>query len=203
MPKKVALALVGLFLTACAPAFGSAAVVGDEKVSLSTIQESVSQVINQRREAGSPNTQDVGGGELAQDQLRFHVISVIFAKAAKSAGVTVSASEFAAYRAEIVRSVGGEKGLLIPLTQNSIARKDFDLYLYDLLYQKKIGEKLVAGDATDQNVVAARTDAVNKLIQETFAANKVTVNPRFGIFDPKTTMITVEDYTNGALQPRG
>lgn len=203
MRKKVALMVVGLALTACAPAFGSAAVVGGEKVSLSTVQESVGQVINQRRLTGEANNNDVANGALAQDQLRFQIISLIFAKAAKKVGVSISPSEFSAFRSDIIKSVGGESGLTGPLTQNAIALKDFDLYLYDLLYQRKISEKLVPGASTDQNVVAARRDALNRLIQETFTETKVVVNPRFGTFDPTTTTFTFQDSTNGALAPQG
>lgn len=203
MRKKVALAVAALLLTACTPAFGTAAVVGDQKISISSVQESVSQIINQRSVTGEPDTGDVGSGQLAQDQTRFQIVSIVYAKAAKKVGVTVSPAELEAYRSEIIRQVGGEKNLIIPLTQNSIARKDFDLYLYDLLYQKKMGEKLVAGDATDKAVVDARVEAVNKVIRETFTENKVTVNPRYGIFDESTLLITTADYTNGALRPRG
>lgn len=201
--KTFALVALGLMLAGCTPAFGTAAVVGDEKISLSTVQDSVSEILQQRAALGSLDTGDAKSGELAQDQLRFHIVSVLFANIAKENGITVTPAEFIAYRDRIINSLGGEEGLLTPLTQNQIARGDFDLYVYDVLYQQKVGEKLIPGDENDRAVLTARGDAFNALVTKALTSTKITVNPRYGIFDPTTGFLTLKDYTNGALQPRG
>lgn len=202
MRKIVALGVIAVLLSGCTPNLGTAAVVGDTKISVGSVQDSVSQIVEQRRANGPSENTDIASGQMAQDQLRFQIISVVLAKAASQYGVRITPSELDASRTAVVNQFGSEKALLTALTQNQIARKDFDLYLTDVLYQQKLGEKLVPGDARDRAVSASRGDAVNKLTFETLAATKITVNPRFGIFDPTSGMLTMKDFTNGAVLPR-
>lgn len=204
MLKKVATgALVGALLTGCTSTVGTAAVVGDEKISVRTVQESVGQLIEQRRTAGVADPGDIANGAQAQDQVRFHIISIVLARAASENGVILSPAEIDNYRNGVIAQVGSKANLLAALTQNTIAKKDFDLYLKDVLYQQKLGEKLVPGDASDTAVAGARRDAVNKVMLTLLSSLKIRVNPRYGIFDPTSSSLTVKDYTNGALQPRG
>lgn len=202
MRKIVALGVVALLLSGCSSQVGSAAVVGDTKISVNTIQESVRAIVEQRRATGPTENSDIASGQMAQDQLRFHIISAILAKAAAQYGVVISPSEFDAYRQNVFTQVGSEQALVTALTQNGIARQDLDLYLTDLLYQQKLGEKLVSGDPNNREVVTARDSAVNRLTFETLANTKISVNPRFGVFDPTSGLLTMKDFTNGAIVPR-
>lgn len=201
--KKVAVAgLAAALLSGCTPTVGTAAVVDGEKISVNTVQESVSQLITQRRATGFSDPGDIANGTQAQDQLRFHIISIVLAKAAAKNGITLTPAEVDDYRNSVIAQVGSEANLIAALTQNTIAGKDFEMYLKDVLYQQRLGEKLVPGNATDPAVASARSSAVNKEMLTLLSSFKITVNPRYGIFDPTNSSLTLKDYTNGALQPR-
>lgn len=200
--KILALGVLAVLLSACTTNVGTAAVVGDSKIPVTMVQESVRAIADQRRAAGPSDNSDIASGQMAQDQLRFHILVLILEQAAARNGVTLLPSELSQARSEVLAQVGGEEQLAAALTQNGIARKDFDSYLTAILFQRKLGEKLVSGDANDRNVSAARTDAVNRLTFETLTATKIVVNPRFGVFDPTSGMLTIKDFTNGALIPR-
>lgn len=201
LSRKVVLGIVGASLLAgCTPTIGTAAVVDGEKISVASVQESVSQIVSQRQTVGQPDQGDVADGQQAQQQLRFLIISVAIAKAAEKNGVTISPAELDAYRAQVINQIGGERNLIAALTQNAIAQRDFDLYLEDVLYQKKISEKLVPGDANDSAIATARREAFQKTMFEVLSNLNIKVNPRFGVFDPASSALTLKDYTNGAVQ---
>lgn len=200
--KIVALGFVAVLLSACTPNVGTAAVVGDTKISVNSVQESVRAIVEQRRATSPTENSDIASGQMAQDQLRFQILATVLAHAAKQYGVTISPAELSSSRRAVLAQFGSEENLLMALTQNQIARKDLDLYLESVLYQQKLGEKLVTGDANDSAVASARSEAVNRLTFDTLGKTKITVNPRFGVFDPVSGMLTVKDFTNGALAPR-
>lgn len=202
MRKILALGVVAVLLSACAPNLGAAAVVGDSKISVDSVQESVRQIVEQRRAVAPTENSDIASGVMAQDQLRFKILAQIVELAAAKYGITLTPADLDASRRAVLAQVGNEQQLLVVLTQNQVARGDLDLYLKAVLYQQKLGEKLVSGDGNDRTVAAARSDAVNRVTFETLAATKIIVNPRFGIFDPTSAMLTIKDFTNGAVAPR-
>lgn len=199
--KKLVAALIGSTLLAgCTPTVGTAAVVDGEKISVASVQESVNEIVSQRAATGQPDQGDIADGQQAQQQLRFFIISLAIAKAAQLNGITITPAELSQYRASVIQQIGGEANLLAALAQNAIAKRDFELYLKDVLYQQKLSEKLVPGDATE--TATARREAFQKTMLSVLSDMKISVNPRFGIFDPTTSSLTLKDYTNGAVQPR-
>jgi len=201
-PKKliapIAVVLAALFLSGCSGSqFGAAAVVDGERITAATMEASVAGLMNQRRAAGEKDTGTIRTGEDARNTMRFHILSVMLRQVGESLGVTISDGERRQVRNQIVASVGGEDGLTIALTQNGIWSGDLATYIDDVLYQRKIGETLVPG--TGDEIESQRNDAVQKVMQAKLDQAKISVNPRYGVFDKSTGMLTSRDTTNGVV----
>jgi hypothetical protein len=200
---KIAVALLvsSLALSACgSPDARTAATVGDQTISIQTLQASVNEIIEGRRSAGEPDVSDLDSGDLTRDQLRFHVLSELIAIAARAEGVVVSNAEVDARRRAIVEQLGGEQNLEAALVQAGIASRDFRLYIYDLLYQEKLGDALVPGEGAE--VEAKRSDAVTAALLKAASDTKVVINPRYGSFEPTTGEILQNGPTPGPAVPQ-
>jgi hypothetical protein len=198
--KRISLALItaALVLSGCSGTqFGAAAVVDGEKISVATVEASVTGVMNQRRATGEQDTGTVRSGQDARDQMRFHIIAVSVRQLAEARGITISPGEKNEVRQQLIQSVGGDEGLLIALTQNAIAKADLDRYVESVIYQQKLGRQLLPGDTPE--VEAQRRDLVQAELAKKFRSAKISVNPRFGVFDAQSGLLLNRDNTNGAV----
>jgi hypothetical protein len=198
--KRISLALISsaLVLTGCSGTqFGAAAVIDGEKISVATVEASVTGVLNQRRATGEQDTGTVRSGQDARDQMRFHILAVAVRQLAQERGITISPGEMNEVRQQIIASVGGQEGLIIALTQNAIAEADLDRYIESVIYQQKLGKQLVPGEGPE--VEAQRREAVQAALDKRVQASTISVNPRFGVFDQKSGLILNRDATNGAV----
>lgn len=199
MIRLVAIATVAvLALSGCAGTqFGAAAVVGDETIEMSTVEASVTGLLNQRRNIGEQDSGTVRNGQSAREQVRFFILTTAMAQVAKARGITISEGEKTSLRRDFLARYGTPDALLLAMTQNGIAEADFDRYIEVVLYQRKLGELLVPGD--EQEVAAQRGEAVNNAVLEHMSKIEIKVNPRFGIFDPLNVTISERDDTNGVV----
>ncbi|NQW06238.1 MAG: hypothetical protein HQ476_02535 [SAR202 cluster bacterium] len=184
--KLIALAGVGLVLvlTACSGQ-SSAASIGDTEVPLSTVQDTINEILKERNKVETEDLTLAAGVELNTNAIRFHVISVIFDDIAEKIEMTVTDAELAARREDIISQIGSEDGLAFALVGAQIAPQDFERYIRTVLLAEKIGAALES-----QGETAADGSGIQNLIIAMGKEQKVDINPRYGSWDYETGNIT-------------
>jgi hypothetical protein len=176
-------------LTACGsgPAHpGAAAVVGDQKISVATLQHRVEQV--RAAQSKSPQAAQLieRSGKLSQETLSMLVQDRVIDKAAADAGITVSTAEVREAHAQTLQQFQGNEKQFeeAVLEQASIAPSGIDDYFRTTLQITKLTERLGFQPGSD-NATAAIIAAVAK----TAKSLGVHVNPRYGAWDPKRAVV--------------
>ena len=184
--KLIALAGAGLVLvlTACSGQ-SSAASIGDTQVPLSTVQDTINEILKERNKVETEDLTLAAGVELNTNAIRFHVISVIFDDIAEKIEMTVTDAELAARREDIISQIGSEDGLAFALVGAQIAPQDFERYIRTVLLAEKIGAALES-----QGETAADGSGIQNLIIAMGKEKKVDINPRYGSWDYETGNIT-------------
>ena len=184
--KLIALAGVGLVLvlTACSGQ-SSAASIGKTEVPLSTVQDTINEILKERNKVETEDLTLAAGVELNTNAIRFHVISVIFDDIAEKIEMTVTDAELAARREDIISQIGSEDGLAFALVGAQIAPQDFERYIRTVLLAEKIGAALES-----QGETAADGSGIQNLIIAMGKEQKVDINPRYGSWDYETGNIT-------------
>ena len=184
--KLIALAGVGLVLvlTACSGQ-SSAASIGNTEIPLSTVQDTINEILKERNKVETEGLTLATGVELNTNAIRFHVISVIFDDIAEKIEMTVTDAELAARREDIISQIGSEDGLAFALVGAQIAPQDFERYMRTVLLAEKIGAALES-----QGDTAADGSGIQNLIIAMGKEKKVDINPRYGSWDYETGNIT-------------
>jgi len=185
-----------LVLTGCSQV-GSAAEVGSTKISQATVQKSIDTGLAERAKVDTSGMQLETGAAFNRSQLRFHLISLLLADVAAEAKITVTKAEIDSRRAQIMTQIGGVTNLPKALVGASIASSDFDQYINLILQSEKLASAAVAAGVAQANTGAE----IQKLIVAKAAALKVTINPRFGKWDPATGDIVATDAASPASTP--
>ena len=196
---KRIVALVGagllVLLTGCSQ-MTSAASVGSTDISVSTVQKSVDAILAERAKVSTTGMTLDTGETLNRSELRFHLISLLLADVAAEKKLVVTPAEIQARRASIVSQVGGEAALPKALVGAGIASIDFPMYLSSVLYSEKLTALAVSQGATSANA----GNAIQAYVVATANRLKVTVNPRYGKWDPVAANVVAADSTSGAVQ---
>ena len=158
MESKVMKKLIGslvivssiFFLTACDA--GIAAQVGDSKISQSSVQNKVSEILAERRKFDTSQMQINVGEELNRSELRFLLISLIFEKIAAENNIKITQAMKDARKAEVYGQVGGIDQLPQALVGAQMAPSDFDLYIQSLLISEALVEKAKAANMPADNI---------------------------------------------------
>ena len=184
--KLIALAGAGLVLvlTACSGQ-SSAASIGNTEIPLSTVQDTINEILKERNKVETEGLTLATGVELNTNAIRFHVISVIFDDIAEKIEMTVTDAELAARREDIISQIGSEDGLAFALVGAQIAPQDFERYMRTVLLAEKIGAALES-----QGDTAADGSGIQNLIIAMGKEKKVDINPRYGSWDYETGNIT-------------
>ena len=181
--KKIVVVLgAGLLIlvTGCSSS-NSAATVGKTEIPLTTLQGTVSEIIKERNKVETTGMTLATGQELNVNSIRFHVISVLFDDIASKIKVKITDAEIAARRADIILQIGGEDRLAFSLVGAQIAPKDFERYMRTVLLAEKLGEALKANGDTSTD-----GSGIQKLIVGMAKEKKVTINPRYGVWNYET-----------------
>jgi hypothetical protein len=196
--KVVSIALISaaLLLTGCSQV-SSAASVGSVKISQATVQSSIDAVMAERNKVDTSQMQLEVGENLNRAQMRFHVLSELLNEVAAKLKITVSKAEIDTRRASITQQVGGEAGLPTALVGAGIAAKDFDLYLQSIIISDKISQGLEASGVPADQVGLA----IQKLVVDMATKNKVTINPRYGVWDAVNADVVPVDSAGSAVAP--
>lgn len=167
---------------------GAAAVVGGDRITVSTVQAQVADV----REAQSASPQTVQAadqsGQLARAKLHGLILDRVLDRAAADAGVTVSRAEIQQMRQSAAAQYKGEKGLRAAVLQERwIAPGQIDAFLREQIQLTKLGRALGADPSTP-----AGTKVLGDALSKASKALKVDVNPRFGKWNNQ--QIQLGDY---------
>jgi peptide deformylase len=196
--KVISIAAISaaLLLTGCSQ-ISSAASVGSVKISQSTVQSSIDAIIAERSKVDTSQMQLEVGENLNRAQMRFHVLSELLNEVAAKLKITVSKAEIDTRRASITEQVGGEAGLPTALVGAGIAAKDFDLYLQSIIISDKLSQGLEASGIPADQVGLA----IQKLVVDMAKQNKVTINPRYGVWDAVNADVIPVDSAGSAVTP--
>ncbi len=187
-------AVLALALAGCSQV-DDAASVGDTQISLDQLQTQVDSILAERAKVDTSQMQLQEGEELTRSQLSFLISNVIIEAIADDAGIEISKSDLDAYKIEIYQNIGGEEMLPSVLVNAAIAPEGLDAALRrDLILQKLTTAATEAG---------SDDAAVNSLIQKLFndKANelKISINPRYGVWDAETLSIVDKEPAGGAV----
>ena len=198
MKKILALVAVAttLLLTGCSQV-GSAATLGSTKISQATVQGSIDAILASRQGVDTSQMQLETGEVLNRGQLRFHLLTALLLEVGKEIKLSVSKAEIDARRQSIIDQVGGEEALPNALIGAGIAPKDFDQYIEAILISDKITQALTAAGVTEADMGAQ----ISKLVVAKAKELGVTVNPRYGKWDPAIADVVASDAAGTAVTP--
>jgi hypothetical protein len=192
------IAAAALLLTGCSQV-GAAATLGDTKITQATVQGSIESILAERAKVDITQMELETGEVLNRSQLRFHLFSAILRAVGEELKLEVTKAEIDTRRASILEQIGGVESLPSALVGAGIAPEDLDKYIEALSFSDKISQALVASGVTEdqigteiQKIIAAKADELG-----------VTVNPRYGKWDPAVADIVQSDPASSAVTPSG
>jgi hypothetical protein len=192
------IAAAALLLTGCSQV-GAAATLGDTKITQATVQGSIDSILAERAKIDTTQMQLETGEVLNRGQLRFHLFSEILREVGKDLKLEVTKAEIDTRRASILEQVGGVELLPSALVGAGIAPEDLDKYIEALSFSDKISQTLVAKGVTEDQIGTE----IQKLIAAKANELGVTVNPRYGKWDPTVADIVDSDPASSAVTPSG
>jgi hypothetical protein len=162
---------------------GAAAVVGDERVSTSSVEATATSV---REQAAEEELGELDGATLNRITVERAIRSLLTAELAEREGVTVSEGEVNDYLAEI-EAAGQSEQLNVDALNNGVPSTELRGEVRDFLLRQKVGEELVdgSGPEVEQERGVAVSDALVALAEEI----RVSVSPRYGTWDAQTVSI--------------
>jgi SurA N-terminal domain len=174
---------------------GAALVVDGDRVSVSEIQSRVTEVIEQREQAGAPAQE---AGTITQEQVRRMIVARILQRAAAETKVSVNQAEVDAQRRQLEQQAGGADAFGKQVAGANIAPGDLNGFLRDLLLGQKIGEAVVPNvqSPEQQQERAQKTD---ELVGRIAREMRVVVNPRYGQWNPER--FSIEPVDLGFVEP--
>jgi hypothetical protein len=192
------MAATALLLTGCSQV-GAAATVGDTKITQATVQGSIDSILAERAKVDTSQMQLETGESLNRGQLRFHLLSALLLAVGTELKLKVTKAEIDTRRASILDQVGGAAALPNALVNAGIAPADLDTYIEAISISDKISQALVAGGVAQDQVGTE----LQKLVVAKAKELGVTVNPRYGKWDPKVADVVASDSASSAVTPSG
>lgn len=197
MKKVISALLVAssfMLLTACDA--GTAAQIGDTKISINTVQSRIAEINAERTKYDTSQMQLSVGEELNRTEVRFLVISEIFKKLAVKSGIKITQAMKDAKKASILNSLGGSEQLGQALVSAQMAPSDLDLYIEAVLISDELSKKAVASGVAETEVGTA----VQQLVKELTKTEKVKINPQYGTWDPNQADLATFDSAGTAVK---
>ena len=166
---------VALLASACSPSLGgTAAVVGDDRIAVQSVQDDALAFL------------DLVPGQYSEGDVQLLVLerdiySKVLARAALDAGIGATTTEIDRDRATVYAAVGGRTGLVKRLAAEQqsqvVAPAQTEQWLKDRILYQKLAEKVAAGgDPTSQQAQQAVSDALTRAAKELH----IRVSPRYG-----------------------
>jgi NurA-like 5'-3' nuclease len=197
MKKVISALLVAssfMLLTACDA--GTAAQIGDTKISINTVQSRIAEINAERTKYDTSQMELSVGEELNRTEVRFLVISEIFKKLAYKSGTKITQAMKDAKKASILNSLGGSDQLGQALVSAQMAPSDFDLYIEAVLISDELSKKAISAGISEAEVGTA----VQQLVKELTKTEKVKINPQYGTWDPNQADLAAFDSAGTAVK---
>jgi hypothetical protein len=175
--------LAAAALSACggAPAHqGAAAVVGDERIPISTVQARVTALRDATVVAAAGGAVPEENG-LARRTVAELVLDRVIARALADRGLSVSEGEVDQQRAADAKMLGGDAALQRAL----VLRQGVDAAAIPSFYRQQLGIKKIAAAQGQDAQTPAGDAVVRKALAEAGGALRIDVNPRYGRWDPQ------------------
>lgn len=185
-----------LLLSGCSQV-GAAATLGSTKITQATVQASIDSIIAAREGIDTSQMQLETGESLNRGQLRFHLLTALLLATGQELKLSVSKAEIDTRRASIIDQVGGAEGLPKALVGAGIASKDLDTYIEAMTISDKISQALVASGVVKEQVGVQ----IQKLVVAKAKELGVTINPRYGKWDPTVADVVALDSASPAVTP--
>jgi hypothetical protein len=182
------------FLAACDA--GTAAQIGDTKISNETVQNRIAQINAERRKVDTSQMQLSVGEELNRTEVRFLVISEIFKKIAAKSGIKITQAMKDAKKASIYSALGGTANLSNALVSAQMAPADFDLYIEAVLISDQLSKNAQAAGVAEADIGTA----VQQVVLALTKTEKVKINPQFGYWDPASADLVSFDSAGTAVK---
>jgi len=194
--KSLALvfALIAFVLSGCSQV-NSAATVGDREIALKELQSQVDLILSERNAVDTSQMQLETGEDLTRTQLSYLISNLIIEELAKEQNIEITASELESYKSQIFENIGGEANLPNVLVNASIPSTGLEQVLRRDLVLRKISEKESAAGA-DESTVNSKIEA---LVTEKAKSLKVTINPRYVVWDVKTLSVVAAEPAGDAV----
>jgi hypothetical protein len=195
--KKIsALLAVLLLVTGCA-GMSSGISVGEEDIKSTQIQGVVDEILAARKTVDTAGMELIVGKQLLRNQAQFAVIRILFNQIVIDKNLTISDSDVAARRGDVINQVGGLDRLEPALVSANLAASTFDEYLRILIIVDRLNESFISSGIPEALV----SQEVSKTLVATAEKLGVEVNPKYGTWNPITAAIEASDVTDGAVTP--
>jgi hypothetical protein len=195
--KKIsALLAVLLLVTGCA-GMSSGITVGEEDIKSTQIQGVVDEILAARKSVDTAGMELIVGKQLLRNQAQFAVIRILFNQIVIDKNFTISDSDVAARRGDVINQVGGLDRLEPALVSANLAASTFDEYLRILIIVDRLNESFISSGIPEALV----SQEVSKTLVATAEKLGVEVNPKYGTWNPITAAIEASDVTDGAVTP--
>ena len=193
--RLVATLILGVaVLTGCsdsAKLAGSAVVINDKVIPASAVAERVDKVRAQIQITDPALISEVPSLiQINQRVVDYFVRNSLLEEVVVREGIKVTDRDVAAYRDEVFTQYARETIEAQLVSQNAVPAEDLDGFMYEILVQRILMEKLAPG-ADSQTQFLAMTDYLTGLSEEL----GVELNPRFGKWDPSNLISTPGDET--------
>lgn len=185
---SVATLVAAPLLTACGNEAhpGAAAVVGGDRVDMSTVQEQASEVRSAQERSEQSAQLVKESGQLTRAKLHGIVFGRVLDRAAEDAGVSVSRKEIQQIRLLAAEQNGGDKGLQTTmLAQRWVAPDQIEGDLRKEVQLPKLAQAL----GVDLQTPAGQ-QAVGEALTKASKALHIDVNPRFGTWDDNKVQLS-------------
>lgn len=185
-----------LLLTGCGKA-DTAATIGNITISQVQAQKTVDELLAERTKVDTTQLQLQTGSLLNRGQLRFMIITTIFDELAKELKIEVSPTEIEKTRSGIYEQIGGEANLAKNLVAAQIAPSNFERYMRATVISNKLDSALQASGVAQADVQTK----IGELVQKKGKQMKISVNPRYGVWDDQTGDLVASDSAGSAVVP--
>ena len=170
---------------------GSAVVINGKVIPASEVAERVDKVRAQIQVTDPLLISQVPSLiQINQRAVDHFVRAALFEEVVAREGIKVTDRDVAAYRDEIFAQYSKESIEAQLVTQNAVPANDVEDFMYEIMVQRILMEKLAPG-ADKQTQFLAMTDYLTALSEEL----GVELNPRFGKWDPSNLISTPGDET--------
>ncbi len=189
--RILAIAASALLIASCGVTdrAGAAAIVGGQKISSADVAAQVKEVRFDIEHTNPELLQTIPTEALMSQMIIDRlVLEEILTYAVKDLNIKISDAEVAAYRTDVFTQYGEDEVKAQLATQNGLANKYVDDFMYDILVQTEIMNRLAPGQAQE-----VQAPALFQYLSEIVAKNSVEVSPRYGSWDPQTMRTVLGD----------